>query len=293
MHDDGLHVPARCRQNAGAHIDCDLLPTRLLGNSIEPVTSPLSHTRDISVESETTPLSQRPGSSAALWDGYVDRPTGRSLSESTQFTNSSTSTYPSEVLATPPQQISQSFFAVNDDYAYPVSAALGHTFAPTGHPLPLANDEQSQLASEIANANQKRHNHEDPDAKVPLFVRGDDTDQLPRQRRTYEPSSEISRDNILLGSGELQETRYRGSTFPTASNISSKPPELSTRVLLADRGDNTAKLVPTGDGAYVLDVSIGGRKLIIKPERPAEVQYHDHQGHVVTQSLFPSGSLIP
>ena len=57
-------------------------------------------------------------------------------------------------------------------------------------------------------------------------------------------------------------------------------------LLLADRGDNAAKLLPTSEGRLVLQVSIGGRKLLLNPERPSEIQYHNEQGKVVTRSLL-------
>lgn len=59
----------------------------------------------------------------------------------------------------------------------------------------------------------------------------------------------------------------------------------SPALLLADRGDNAAQLLPMQDGKFALHVSIGGRKLVVNPEKPAEISYHNAVGQVVTRSL--------
>jgi len=85
------------------------------------------------------------------------------------------------------------------------------------------------------------------------------------------------------------EDRLASKTPVTKLQINPLPPAQPT-LILADRGDNAAKLLPLDDrgSAYVLQVSIGGRKLLVNPERPHEVAYHDVDGSVVTRSLLRS-----
>lgn len=262
----------------------------LLPNRVEPLTPPIYYARPtIATEPDAVASQPTSTSTAVPWDGYLDRTTGRSLSESTQFSTSSTSTYPSELLATPPTyQAAEPFFAVNDEPTYPASTALGgHPSFMDIHPPATGGKQQHRWTSRFSTTIPKDQNTSSPDTQLLLADRGDSTAKLvPKQQGGYELDVEIGGNAIVFDPEKPTQIQYRGSDISAQGTPVSKPQELSTRVLLADRGDNTARLVPTADGAYVLDVSIGGKKLIINPERPSEIQYHDSQGLVVTQSLF-------
>lgn len=224
----------------------------------------------------------QPTTASIPWDGYLDRATGRSLSESTQFSNSTSSTYPSEVLATPPMHRSaEPFFAVNDEDLYPASTAMASSPAFVGSAqMHLGADAPPHFSSYPSIGNEKPH----------ASGTGGNPPVQRAARLVHEQQGDSGSDAItgahagIYNAEHPAEAKYRKSYLTRAQ--AAKSQELDTKVLLADRGDNTARLVPTAEGAYVLDVSIGGRKLIINPERPSEIQYHDPQGLVVTQSLF-------
>lgn len=92
----------------------------------------------------------------------------------------------------------------------------------------------------------------------------------------------------------LAETPLKGSPLPRPAPPASSSASSTAKptLILADRGDNAAKLLPLDeDGStYVLQVSIGGRKLLVNPERPHEISFHDVNGSVVTRSLVRSPS---
>ena len=95
------------------------------------------------------------------------------------------------------------------------------------------------------------------------------------------------------GGSETPTPRASPSIQPNDTVRLQAPPlrrtkSLEPTLILSDRGDNAAKLLPTFEGSYVVQVSIGGRKLLLNPERPGEIQYHDNDGKVVTRSLVPS-----
>lgn len=160
-----------------------------------------------------------------MWDSYLGRANGRSLSQTTQLTTSSNSTYPYDILVTPPIYLEHGPFSIDEEASYPASTPMGHV--------------------------------------------------------------EIGQRSLVSDSDKPREAHHNSRPLPLPKSPVTRPQETETKLLLADRGDNTARLVPTADGTYILDVSIGGKKLIIDPQRPNEVQYHDHQGLVVTQHLIP------
>ncbi|KAK9897859.1 hypothetical protein P389DRAFT_169874 [Cystobasidium minutum MCA 4210] len=234
--------------------------------AVEPVTPPIDTAGEDDVLAEPNDITfQQPSRhDSTSWNTYLDRAssTGRSLSESTQLTNSSTSTYPSEVIFTPTDVPTQSPFLMKHEQPYPASTPMGTNFYPS------AGFETRRTEPTYE------------------YSRSDST--TPTLRNSY-PQPSVETQNVLNNTTPRfdNDTQVRNYTnLHAASQRAMKPPrDLPTKLLLADRGDNTAKLVPTPDGKYILDISIGGRKLLVNPERPAEIQYHDTQGAVVTQSL--------
>jgi hypothetical protein len=182
-------------------------------------------------------------------DSFSTRSGGRSLSSSTNLTDTSTSTIlSSDVPRTPPQ----------------TSIGNGQ--------LPLAFTNQ--------------HHHLQNKLSHPHDIQ---KDALAHVRVPYVRSVSFTPPGPHTPT-MAKRSLSSGSCTPTGTRTIN-PHEIdyrATKTLLADRGDNTAKLVPAGNGSFVLDVSIGGRKLVIHPDKPGELQYHDRQGTVVTQHLMPA-----
>lgn len=281
--------------------------------SVEPVTPPTLYAEEeLSVDPDDILIHPSPSPSTTLWDSYLHRhnaESGRSLSDSTHLTTSSSntaSTLPSDILATPPQQGNMPLFAVNMDQPYPASTAMGRNFSSPGSvtPKPIrpghaGNDSSTPTSQDYRSDHHHHHfhphHHHGADTKVLLSNRGDSTAKIVSKEgdpNHYELDVEIGGHSVIFDPDRPEQIGYRGPKLPHYSQSSFSSPsamrshELPTKVLLADRGDNTARLVPTPDGSYVLDVSIGGKKLLVNPERPAEIQYHNKQGEVVTQSLI-------
>lgn len=191
---------------------------------------------------------------------------------------------PSDVLLTPPQLPAQSLFHVNEEHPYPASSPMGRNFSSSSR-SEIARARSDSTTPTLRNS----HPHQrSSDAKILLADRGDSTAKIVTkpQEGKYELDVEIGGHSVIFDPDKPTQVRYRGPKPAHLADQSNKQQELQTKVLLADRGDNTVKLVPTSEGTYVLDVSIGGRKLLVNPERPAEIQYHDQKGAVVTQSLI-------
>lgn len=144
----------------------------------------------------------------------------------------------------------------------------------------LSNSTESSNASTEATSVQTiKSEGSTPD---PTLYRGapahitDETSSLPANRGNEAPTPRASPSIQPHHSMRLQAPPLR------------RTKSLEPTLILSDRGDNAAKLLPTLEGSYVVQVSIGGRKLLLNPERPGEIQYHDSDGKVVTRSLAPS-----
>lgn len=257
---------------------------------VEAVTPPINHSDEhftLDPDSQNQPIAD-----SSLWDAYLERASsGRSLSESTQLTNSSSSTQPSDILKTPPihQDPSPIQFPASTPMGKTWSSSSGATTAQAGY----TNMRSDSTTPTLRNTYQQYQHHQrvhsqSQDTKVLLADRGDSTAKIVTkpQGGNYELDVAIGGNSVIFDPDRPGQIQYTGPKLPAPRSPVNKPEELQMKVLLADRGDNTAKLVPTLEGTYVLDVSIGGRKLLLNPERPAEIQYHDQQGAVVTQSLI-------
>lgn len=255
---------------------------------VEPVTPDIHYSEDkLNVGTEPLRAHAMSDSSVAPWDGHLDRASGRSLSESTQMTNSSTSTIPSDLPVTPTQESAEPAFSVTGERPYPTSPTMKDDLLSMGLSTPKMQYQQPFSDTGRAASGTIIHGHRSEDAQVLLSDRGDSTAMLiQKPRGNYDLDIEIGGHSVIYDPVKPSELQYHGPKLSQPRSPVSRPAQLEPRVLLADRGDNTAKLVPTPDGTYVLDVSIGGRKLLVHPERPNEVQYHDHKGSVVTQSLL-------
>jgi len=187
-------------------------------------------------------------------DSFSTRSGGRSLSSNTQLTDTSDSTMAStDVLTTPPQ--------TSDGSRLPSVFPYGQ------NPVHDKDDQETYLQKEVFLHSPTRIPY---NSGTPIYA--------PRPHAASQPER-----TPLSGPSTPTDTRRLSGSRSTSHQGHCR----ATKTLLADRGDNTAKIVPTEDGSYILDVSIGGRKLVIHPDKPGEIQYHDRQGTVLTQHLVP------